>query len=68
MMRKVSSCVLKDVIRIKGTSTLWVVLRCSIWRTVRSKKVMSSLTSRADLAPVMPYDDHDQQLVVHDVI
>lgn len=52
--RRVSSSVLKEVIRNRGTSTLCVVFKCSICWTIKSKNVRLFWTSRAPFAPCMP--------------
>jgi hypothetical protein len=56
MIRNVSSCVLKDVMRMSGMWTLCVVFKCSTCCTIRSKKVIPSFTSRALFAPLMPLE------------
>lgn len=48
-MRWVSLSVLNEFMRMKGTLTLCTSFRCSICRTERSKKVIPSRTSIADL-------------------
>lgn len=53
-MRAVSSSVLNEFMRMKGTSTPYSELRCSIWRTDKSRKVMLSRTSMTDLGPTQP--------------
>lgn len=50
MMRLVSSSVLNEFMRMKGTSQSWLLLRYSIWRTVRSRKLSPSRTSIALVA------------------
>src|SRR5436189_3809750 len=56
IMDWVSSSVLNEFINTKGTLTLYVRLRYSIWRTERSRKDMPSRTSMTDFGPTQPMD------------
>ena len=50
----VSSEVLKEFMRTRGTSAPYVLFRCSICCTARSRNVRSSLMGMVDLGPLHP--------------
>ncbi|KAL2290972.1 hypothetical protein FJTKL_14874 [Diaporthe vaccinii] len=56
MMAAVSSLVLNEFIRMKGTLVPYVRFRYSTWRTERSRKDMPSRTSMTDLGPTQPIE------------
>ena len=51
---RVSSCVLNEFIKSNGTSTPYRMLIVSTCRTVKSKNVRSSSTSKHDFGPRQP--------------